>query len=184
MKLFSFFLVPILLLTSPDILTAQAAAPAKASFPIPDTPSEYYDFWLGEWEASWDEGDGIKPHGLNTITKELDSTILVEKFRVTSGGTKGFQGMSISVYNPKNKRWHQAWADNQGTYYNFEGVAEGDRMIFRTLPREIGDKTVIQRMVFHEITATDFTWDWESSTDGGTTWNRQWQIFYTRKGKP
>lgn len=181
MKCVSLLLFPFLLLTSPEPLMAQAPPLPQPTFTIPEAPSEYYDFWVGEWEGSWDEGDGLKPYGLNTITKELDQTVLVEKFRVVSGGTKGFQGMSLSVFDPKNKSWHQAWADNQGTYYNFEGAAEGDRMIFRTLPRVRGDRTVIQRMVFHHITATDFIWDWESSVDGGTTWARQWRIFYKRK---
>ncbi|MDZ7691907.1 MAG: hypothetical protein U5K69_12400 [Balneolaceae bacterium] len=37
-----------------------------------------------------------------------------------------------------------------------------------------------QRMVFYDITATSFTWDWESSKNDEATWQLIWSIWYTR----
>jgi hypothetical protein len=36
-------------------------------------------------------------------------------------------------------------------------------------------------MVFHAIGADAFTWDWERTRDGGTSWQRLWRIEYRRR---
>jgi len=74
----------------------------------------------------------------------------------------------------------RAWADNQGGYFDFRGAFEGDKRIFMTQPREINGNTAVQRMVFYDIKKDSFSWDWESSSDEGETWNLNWRISYTR----
>jgi hypothetical protein len=45
-----------------------------------------------------------------------------------------------------------------------------------------GDGTrFLQRMVFKNISASEFDWSWEASKDGGETWTVQWPIHYKRK---
>lgn len=143
--------------------------------------AEYFDFWVGEWVASWDEGNGVEELGKNTITKTLDGKVIREMFEITAGRNKGFKGTSISVFQPRFNRWKQAWADNQGGYFDFEGAFNGNRRIFQTQIFDRGEKQVQQRMVFYDITKKSMTWDWEISTDGGQTWNLNWRIFYTKK---
>ena len=142
--------------------------------------AQYFDFWVGEWTASWDEGNGVEQLGMNTIESTLDGKVLQENFRITGGRSKGFKGTSISVFQPRFNRWKQAWADNQGGYFDFEGAFEGEKRMFRTQVFERGDKKIQQRMVFYDITADTMTWDWEMSEDGGKTWNLAWRIFYER----
>ena len=36
---------------------------------------KWFDFWVGKWDASWDEGEGKVGRGTNTITKVLDGTV-------------------------------------------------------------------------------------------------------------
>ncbi len=38
-----------------------------------------------------------------------------------------------------------------------------------------------QRMVWYNIEASQFNWNWERSDDQGATWRVVWQIRYTRK---
>lgn len=142
--------------------------------------ASYFDFWVGEWTASWDEGNGVEPLGTNTIEKILDGKVLQEHFRITAGKNKGFKGTSISVFQPRFNRWKQAWADSQGGYFDFEGAFEGDKRIFQTAVTERGGKEIRQRMVFYDIKEGSMTWDWEISQDGGDTWNLAWRIFYER----
>lgn len=137
-----------------------------------------YDFWIGEWTATWVKKDGTKIEGSNRIESTLDGKVLQEHFYDPS---TNFKGTSISVYNPKTKLWHQAWADNQGGYYNFIGETIGDKKIFKTIPIIKDGQSLIQRMVFYNFTETSMTWDWESSTNGGENWTLNWQIEYTRK---
>lgn len=146
---------------------------------LPDAP-RLFDFWVGSWTASWDEGEGVKPFGQNTILWTLDSTVIQENFEITAGKNKGFKGTSISVFQPPFNRWKQAWADNQGGYFDFTSHTEGTNRIFKTQVIDRGDKKIQSRMVFSEITPNSMKWDWEQSQDGGETWALQWRIFYTR----
>jgi hypothetical protein len=139
-----------------------------------------FDFWVGKWAATWQNSKGETETGTNLIEKILDERVLQEHFEILSGGNKGFKGTSISVWNSRNKTYHQAWADNQGGYFNFTGEVDGDKKIFKTSPRASGDQTIIQRMVFYDIKENSFTWDWESSTDNGDTWSLNWRINYSR----
>ncbi len=140
----------------------------------------YFNFWVGTWKAKYDEGDGVKEHGTNTIDKILDGTVIRETFELISGNNAGFKGTSISVYQPQTKKWKQAWADNQGGYFDLEGEFIGEKRIFKTKVIERGGQKVQQRMVFYDITPRSFTWDWELSTDGGQTWALSWRIFYEK----
>lgn len=142
--------------------------------------AEYFDFWVGEWTASWDEGNGVEQFGTNTIEKQLDGKVLVENFRITSGKNAGFKGTSISVFQPRANQWKQAWADNQGGYFNFSGAFEADRRIFQTEVFDRNGQKVQQRMIFYNIEEDSMTWDWEMSQDGGESWNLVWRIFYER----
>lgn len=143
-------------------------------------PEQYFDFWVGEWEVSWKEGDRMG-RGTNHIEKIFDGKVIRENFRVLEGQNAGFKGTSISVYQPRLEQWKQAWADNNGGYYDFTGKMDGDKRIFQTDQFEREDGSIFtRRMVFYDITENSLTWDWESSTDGGETWRLNWRIFYKR----
>jgi hypothetical protein len=147
-----------------------------------DNESQWFDFWVGNWDVTWTEADGKLGRGTNTILMTLDNKVLQENFKIDLGTSKGYLGTSLSVYNPKKKTWHQGYADNQGAYFNFTGERQGDKRIFKTEPVSNGDKQIIQRMVFYDIKANSLTWDWESSEDGGKTWKLNWRINYKRAG--
>lgn len=91
------------------------------------------------------------------------------------------KGTSISVYNPQTQVWKQAWADNQGGYFDFTGITKNGQRIFQTDERNLSDgRKIIQRMRFYDIEEESLTWDWESSFDGGESWALTWRIFYQR----
>lgn len=133
-----------------------------------------FDFWLGSWEVSWQDQQGNTLVGKNEIVRLEKPNVIQENFSDTNNQ---FEGTSISVYNPKTQTWHQAWADNQGAYFNFFGIIEEDRRIFTTDT----SKSFIQRMIFYDIEENQFTWDWESSKDGGKNYKLNWRINYKRK---
>ena len=145
------------------------------------TDTDLFDFWVGKWDATWSEGEDKIGKGTNEITKTLDGKVLQENFRITEGQNVGFKGTSISVYNPRKKEWKQAWADNNGGYFDFTGDLDGDKRIFKTATKEGSDGSkIIQRMIFYDITDKSMTWDWESTKDGGENWNLLWRINYTK----
>ncbi len=151
---------------------------------LPESPENYFDFWVGEWEATWDEGDGKVGKGTNSIRKVLDEKVIEENFKILEGQSKGFKGTSISVYQPQTDTWKQSWADNNGGFYYFKGKFDGDKRIFQTEVFDTQDgKQFTQRMVFYDIKKQSMTWDWEASNDGGETWTLNWRINYTRVNK-
>lgn len=156
----------------------QAIQPETSA--VPQDMEDVFDFWVGKWDASWDEGDGKMGKGTNTISKILDGKVLQEEFAITDGSQKGFKGTSISVYQPRLKRWKQAWADNQGGYFDFIGEFDNDNRIFKSISIQEDGSKLIQRMVFRNIEKNAFVWDWEASKDDGKSWKLLWQIHYTR----
>jgi len=136
-----------------------------------------FDFWIGKWKAEWQNPDGTTSEGTNEINSILDGCVVQENFNGNPG--INFLGKSFSVYNSNKNIWQQTWVDNQGTYMDFKGGMQDDKMI---LSRKINvkEKEISQRMVFYNITEKKFDWDWETSTDGGKNWELKWRINYTR----
>jgi hypothetical protein len=144
----------------------------KGTAAVPPETSQF-DFWLGNWDASW--GEGLR--GTNHVTRRWDR-VIVEEFDGKPGDD--LEGHSVSVYLPNEKLWKQTWVDSQGAYMAFTGGFTDGKM---TLSRSIAQngKTVIQRMVWYDITRDKFEWNWERSEDGGQTWTVNWNIHYTRR---
>ena len=134
-------------------------------------PENQFDFWLGEWQAAWGE-DG---KGTNLVERILDGKVVQENFTAPD-----LQGISLSVYDPECKLWCQTWVDNNGTYLDFTGTFEEQKMILVRDAIIRGEKCK-QRMVWYNIEESQFDWNWERSDDEGKTWRTLWQIKYTRK---
>jgi hypothetical protein len=140
------------------------------------SPAAQFDFWLGNWELT----SGGKPAGTNTITREYDGAVIMERF--AGSGENALHGMSVSVFNKNTGRWNQTWVDNQGGYLDFEGgFADGKMILSRHAT--IQGKEVAQRMVWFNITPDSFDWNWERSDDNGATWKTLWPIHYERKAQ-
>ena len=133
-------------------------------------PEHQFDFWLGQWDVTWGD-DG---RGTNRILRIMDDKIIQENFSAPD-----LQGMSVSTYDSERGLWCQTWVDNSGSYLDFTGRFEDGKMI---LVRNaiVRGEACKQRMVWYNIEADQFDWNWERSDDGGSTWRTLWQIHYTR----
>lgn len=143
-------------------------------------PEQYFDFWLGTWELTWEDADGTEGQGINHIERILDGKVIKENFETLSGSNKGFIGKSYSVYNPRTNEWKQTWVDNSSGYLDFTGEFEDDKRIFKRKGVNKQGEEILQRMVFYDITQNSLTWDWEISEDDGESWQLRWRIFYER----
>jgi hypothetical protein len=143
--------------------------------PLP-TEARQFDFWIGEWDAVWGDGE----RGTNVIRAVLDEAVILENFDGHPGTL--LIGMSVSVYNAALGKWQQTWVDNQGGYLDFVGEFSAGQMVLQRSATRQG-QTFWQRMVWYDIERDQFDWNWERSDDEGQTWQVQWQIHYTRRGK-
>jgi hypothetical protein len=138
------------------------------------TPDKQLDFWLGEWDVTWGNGQ----RGTNHIQRVLDGRVIQEDF--DGRPSMDFRGHSISVYSPQFGEWQQTWVDNEGNYWHLHGGWHDDRFILIADDIREG-RAVKYRMVFHNIAYDSFEWNWELSEDNGETWTLRWQIHYERK---
>lgn len=139
------------------------------------------DFWVGSWKCSGESygpnGKTTHTEGTNKITRTFGGHVIQENFK-----GQGFDGMSVSVFEPNSKTWRQTWVDNQGGYIPLRGGKVDDKVILQTLS-QAKQPDASSRMVFYNIQKDSFDWDWESTTDGGKTWNLAWRVHYTRAKK-
>jgi hypothetical protein len=134
-----------------------------------------FDFWLGSWIVSWDDGASV---GRNTVTRTHGGKVVTESF----DGRPGTElvGTSVSVYDEEHDLWRQTWVDDQGSYFALQGRFEHGEMTL-LCDRHGGAAGVVYRMRFTDIAADSFTWSWERSTDTGKTFELAWQLAYTRE---
>jgi hypothetical protein len=132
-----------------------------------------FDFWLGEWDARWEGG-----RGSNTVTSELDGSVVLERFDGRPGTT--LRGLSVSVFDRERDCWRQTWVDSHGGYLDFTGGV-GDDGVMELRHEKLEDGIVVAfRMRFTEVKSESFVWLWERGAAEGA-WTEQWRIQYTRR---
>lgn len=132
-----------------------------------------FDFWLGEWDLAWGDGQ----HATNSIYQDFDGRVIVESF--DGRPSIELQGMSVSTYDVDAGCWRQTWVDNKGSYLDFRGEFRDGQMDLRT-ERVIDGRPTLLRMRWFDIRRDALTWAWERSEDAGRTWETVWQIAYSR----
>jgi hypothetical protein len=133
-----------------------------------------FDFWVGDWNLTW----GDSGRGSNSITRDYDSCVIIERF--DGSPSSPLKGLSVSTVSPETGRWHQTWVDNSGAYLDFVGDFTDGRMILQRDGSRSGEP-VKQRMVWYNIAEDALDWNWEQSDDEGKTWKILWKIHYERK---
>ena len=153
-----------LLLAFPETLPAQQP-PAACTAP----EHRQFDFWVGVWEVSM----GSQVAGTNTITREYNGCVIVERWT----GAKGLTGTSVNVYHAPTKRWHQTWVDSAGSLLLLDGEFKDGAMRLAS-PRE--GKT-LHRVTWTPNADGGVRQLWEQSTDGGANWSVAFDGLYRRK---
>ncbi|KAA3609526.1 MAG: tetratricopeptide repeat protein [Planctomycetota bacterium] len=123
-------------------------------------------FWVGRWEVS--DADG-KRLGTDLIVPQLQGRVLHE----TWTGEDGYQGVSISTYDPERGVWRQTWMDANGRVVDLEGRWENGSMAMETLNTE-GKRT---RVRWTPLEDGRIHFLMESSKDQGASWTPSMETF-------
>jgi len=172
---------PLLLAGAMIFVWGSRAVPACQSL-----EARQFAFWLGTWDLTgrarvklgsdqWNETRSV-----NTIRSTMDGCVTREEFANLTPDR--WTGMSVSVWIPQSREWHQTWVDSQGGYISLAGGFRDGKMILVTSPHPLpSGVTVVNRMVFHDIARDSLVWDWEASRDKGRAWELLWSITYRRR---
>jgi tetratricopeptide (TPR) repeat protein len=141
-----------------------------------------FDFWLGEWNVTTTQGD--IPAGDSKIELVLEDCVIQENWKSQNSP---YSGKSYNIYNQALKRWEQYWVDNVGGNIFFYGGLKDGVMDYFTdeIPRA-GGPALKRHLQFipmsqdklHPDKVRQFS---RGSTDGGKTWNVEYDFTYTRK---
>ena len=160
-----------LLVASPAV-AGPAAAQAPARPPTCNAPEHrQFDFWVGQWDVTV----AGKPAGTNRITLE-ESGCLVHEHWTGGGGT----GQSLNFYDRQDGRWHQVWVSSTGAVLRLSGQREGNAMRLTGETLKPGGGKTLHRLSFilnEDGTVRQF---WESSNDGGGSWQVVFAGLYRR----
>jgi hypothetical protein len=163
-------------LLSHSVLTAQQAMPNPCTLP----QQKQLEFWVGNWDLTWPgQNAGQTAHGTNIVNRIMDGCVVQENF--SGGDSMHLRGTSLSTFDARSGHWKQTWVDNQGGYLDFVGDFKDGQMILQREAVSPNGAHMLQRMVWKNISANELDWSWESSKDGGKTWQVLWPLHYKRK---
>ena len=158
------------------------AAPVATTAQTPACDGEAYrqlDFWVGEWDLSWQGQDGTIQTGSNRITRdEFGDCVVTEHFDGAPSMT--LKGMSVSVYDPRSESWQQTWVDNQGGYIALRGGL-GEDGVFALETVAVDDTRPTFRMIWQDISDDALRWHWQQKNAQSGAWEDRWVINYSRR---
>jgi len=132
-----------------------------------------FDFWIGEWEAKTPQG---QIGGTSSVQLILGQCIIFENW-TGSGGTSG---KSFNIYDTNDKKWHQTWVDDKGTFTHYIGGLVDGKMVI-VADTIIAGKKTLAKMTFSKLENGDVRQFGENSTDDGKTWATAFDLIYSRK---
>jgi tetratricopeptide (TPR) repeat protein len=144
--------------------------------PCDDAEFRQFDFWVGDWDVISTAG-GVS-RGSSHISKEMGGCVIWENW--TSAGSSYF-GKSYNTYNLNLHRWEQYWVDNSaGTIFFFGNLKDG-LMDYWTddIPQPNGQK-LRRHLQFFNLGTGKVRQFSQGSTDGGKTWQVEYDLTYNR----
>lgn len=163
---------------------------AKKNEIPPESSSNQFDFWLGEWDVnlrvkqkdhSWKD----MHTSIARIYPVLNGSAVLELWE-EQNTKKGIVGYSIRYYDTLKDKWI-LWLNWPGTNYSGSVKLEGEFRHGRVEffgSEKMNDSTDMQfRYTFSDIQENSLRWDNAMSTDGGKSWSGNWIMEFQRKKK-
>ena len=162
--------------TSPRFSAALASIRA-ARFPCTgDERHRAFDFWIGEWTVT----QNGQFAGNSSVQPILGHCTIFEQWESAAGNF----GKSFNYYDPGHDHWRQIWIDDSGSFIEFTGEARDGGIFYTAETIDPADGSVTHhKFEFTVIVEDGISEDgvrqyWETSTDGGETWQSIWDGRY------
>ncbi len=146
-----------------------------ARFPCAaDERHHAFDFWVGEWVVK--QNGNVA--GTSSVQPILGHCTVFEQWESANGNF----GKSFNYYDPGHDHWRQIWIGDSGSFIEFTGVARDGGIFFTAETVNPADGSLTQHKFEFTVIGEDGVRQfWETSTDGGETWQSVWDGRYERK---
>lgn len=132
---------------------------------------------LGE-EAVWEEFSGR-----DRFERQLDGRAIVEYWEATLPAGERALGYSVKAFEPATRQWSIIWIDNRNPL-DFRPLVgtfrEGIGTFFQVIETPDGQPLHV-RFIWDELTETTARWQQAFSFDGGSHWETNWVMKFTRE---
>ncbi|MCA1816689.1 MAG: hypothetical protein LC746_09835 [Acidobacteria bacterium] len=153
----------------------QPAAPPPQPPPAACASAEFraFDFWIGTWKVTDAKGNEI---GASEITRVSNGCAVREQWSTPRGGN----GTSLNFYEKQTGKWNQLWVGGGGQILRLAGGLEGKAMVLS------GESAGASGALLNRITWTPLAdgrveQKWDTSADGGKTWQTSFVGYYARR---
>jgi len=159
---------------NPRFVTALEAI-RTARFPCAaDERHSAFDFWIGEWTVT----QNGQFAGTSSVQPMLGHCTIFEQWESANGTF----GKSFNYYDPGHDHWRQIWIGDSGSFIEFTGEARDGGIFFTAETTDPADGGVTHHKFEFTVIGEDGVRQyWETSTDGGETWQSIWDGRYERK---
>jgi tetratricopeptide (TPR) repeat protein len=157
--------------SDPRFQTAVASIRA-ARFPCADDERHLaFDFWIGEWTVT----QNGQFAGTSSVQPILGHCTIFEQWESANGTF----GKSFNYYDPGHDHWRQIWIGDSGSFIEFTGEARNGGIFYTAETIDPADSSVTHhKFEFTVIEDGHVRQYWETSTDGGETWQSIWDGRY------
>jgi hypothetical protein len=146
----------------------------------PTTPALFqFDFTVGSWDvnATGPHGSEGGPTLHSTITKEIDQCLIEEHI----SGRAGYEAIVFTAVRRRLGEWVKTLVDNRGTSVFLSGRETDGQMVLTGSVPSAGGASKDVRVSWHQSGPDAFEQRWETTTDGGATWERLLLAEYHRR---
>lgn len=145
-----------------------------------------FDFLVGKWNVASRRQDKwlVGSTNYEEFTHWFEAWTYFDgkvSFDVGTFPSRGFDGMTLRLYNPETDLWSLYWVDSRkmtleppvvGRFVDGVGVFEG--------PDTYEGRPIKVRFTWSDITPTSARWQQHLSDDDGQTWELNWVMELTR----
>ncbi|HEY4219313.1 MAG TPA: hypothetical protein VGM67_19350 [Gemmatimonadaceae bacterium] len=158
-------------------VTAMRTVFAQAPSPCTSRPESHaFDFWIGAWDVTPTRDAPAPIVGTSLIERIAGGCGLLENWTASGGST----GKSLNAFNPATHQWQQYWVGQGGAVTEYrESVMLAPGIQF-TAKGNTGGRETITRLTFTPLAENLVRQFGETSTDGGSTWSTNYDLYYHR----
>jgi hypothetical protein len=167
------------------LLGVSIQAQAQQEPPKPGPEVQRLAYFVGNWkEVGKSTAHGMEGPVSSTQEWEwVSGGFFLEGHSVNKSPAGDFSIMAVLGYDPETKTYTYNAFDSWGESITAKGSVSGDTWTWMTESMMQG-KPIETRLTEKEVSKTQYTLKYESSTDGGNTWTSDLESTFTKVAPP